>query len=89
VICDGSAISNFRILDQNTISVPTDIDNHSFQIYTGYFGQKLNIVKPHQSVPEEGINVAAVKRTAEQNAKAAESVFVANGAGCPCCAGAS
>ena len=89
VICDGSAISNFRILDQNTISVPTDIGNHSFQIYTGYFGQELNVVKPYQSVPEGGINVAAVKRTAEQNAKAAESVFVANGAGCPCCAGAS
>ena len=89
MICDGSAMSNLRILDQNTISVPSDIGNHSFQIYTGYFGQELNVLKPSQLMPGDGINVAAVKRTAEQNAKAAESVFVANGAGCPCCAGAS
>jgi len=33
--------------------------------------------------------VAATQRTAEQNAKAAESVMLSGGSGCPCCGGSA
>ena len=33
--------------------------------------------------------VAETKRTAEQNAKAAEAVMLSGGGGCPCCGGSA
>jgi len=85
VICDGTTISNVEIVDGNTIRVPTDIGQHQYQIYTGYFGQELALIKPEPMNVATASAVAATRRTAEQNAKAAESVMVGGSANCPCC----
>lgn len=87
VICDGTTVSDVQILDANTIRVPTDINQHQFQIYTGYFGQKIAMVKPDLSSFASAATVSAARRTAEQNVKAAEAVIASGATGCPCCAG--
>jgi hypothetical protein len=87
VICDGATISDVQVLNDNTIVVPTDIGQHQYQIYTGYFGQQVAMTKPDPISVADASSIAAVRRTAEQNIKAAESVMVSNVAGCPCCAG--
>ena len=85
VICDGATISDVEIVDGNTIRVPTDIGQHQYQIYTGYFGQELAVTRPDSMSVANSATVAATKRTAEQNARAAESVIASGAAQCPCC----
>ena len=85
VICDGATISDVEIVDGNTIRVPTDIGQHQYQIYTGYFGQELAVTRPDSMSVANAATVAATKRTAEQNARAAESVIASGAAQCPCC----
>jgi len=89
VICDGTTISNVEIIDGKTIRVPTDIGQHQYQIYTGYFGQELAITKPDPMNVANASAVAVTRRTAEQNAKAAESVMAGGSANCPCCTSVS
>ena len=86
VVCDGVAMSNVQVVDANTIRIETDIDQHKFEVRTGYFGQDIALIKPDPMVTTSSA-IAATRRSAEQNAKAAES-FIASGAGgCPCCPG--
>ena len=85
VICDGATISDVEIVDGNTIRVPTDIGQHQYQIYTGYFGQELAVTRPDSTAVANAATVAVTKRTAEQNARAAESVMASGAAQCPCC----
>lgn len=87
VICDGTTISDVQVLNANTIRVPTDIAQHQYQIYTGYFGQELALSKPEPLSSGTASIVAATRRSAEQNIRAAEAVVASGGAGCPCCAG--
>ncbi len=87
VICDGATVSDVQVLTANTIRVPTDIGQHQYQIYTGYFGQEVTIAKPDPMVDANTTIASATRRTAEQNAKAAESVMTGTATGCPCCAG--
>lgn len=87
VICDGATISDVQVLNSNTIRVPTDIAQHQYQIYTGYFGQEVAMAKPDPMAVSNASMVAATRRTAEQNVKAAESVMTSTATGCPCCAG--
>ncbi|MFN3237380.1 MAG: twin-arginine translocation signal domain-containing protein [Pseudomonadales bacterium] len=89
VIQDGQTVSDVEVVDGNTIRVPTDIGQHQYQIYTGYFGQEVVITKPDPAAVASASKVAATRRTAEQNARAAESVMASGEAGCPCCAGTS
>lgn len=89
VICDGETVSDVEILDGNTIRVPTDFAQHQYQIYTGYFGQEVVLSKPDPASVANASTVAATRRTAVQNAKAAESVMVSGSANCPCCTGAA
>lgn len=89
VIQDGQAMSSVQVVDANTIRVETDIGQHQYQIRTGYFGQPLAVSKPDpMTVAASASQVAATRRTAEQNFKAAESVMASGEAACPCCAGA-
>jgi len=85
VICDGATISDVEIVDGNTIRVPTDLGQHQYQIYTGYFGQELAVTRPDSMSVANAATVDATKRTAEQNARAAESVMASGAAQCPCC----
>lgn len=87
VICDGVTVSDVQIVNENTIRVPTDIGQHQYQIYTGYFGQEVVLKKPDPLSAGDASLVAATRRTAEQNVKAAETVIASGATGCPCCAG--
>lgn len=87
VICDGTTVSDVQVLDANTIRVPTDIGDHQYQVYTGYFGQEVVMAKPDPAVSASAANASATRRTAEQNVKAAEAVIASGATGCPCCAG--
>lgn len=87
VICDGATISDVQVLNGNTIRVPTDIGQHQYQIYTGYFGQEVAFNKPDPINFANASVAAATRRTAEQNVKAAETVMTNKATGCPCCAG--
>ncbi len=89
VIRDGQTLSDVEIIDGNTIRVTTDIRQHGYQIYTGYFGQEVAIAKPDPVTVASASKVATTRRTAEQNARAAEAVMASGGAGCPCCAGSA
>lgn len=87
VIRDGATMNNVEIIDQNTIHVPTSIGQHHYQIYTGYFGQEVVLEKPNATQDANASSVAATRRTAEQNVRAAESVMADGSANCPCCVG--
>ncbi|MBL4820948.1 MAG: twin-arginine translocation signal domain-containing protein [Gammaproteobacteria bacterium] len=87
VICDGTTVTNIEILNRNTIRVPADIGQHQYQIYTGYFGQEVALAKPDPMHVASASSIAATKRTAEQNVRAAETVMASGSANCPCCAG--
>lgn len=92
VLCDGSSMGNIEVVNQNTIRVPTDIAEHRFQIYTGYFGQETAFAAPNPSLAAMAASASvssAAKRTAAENAQAAEVVLASGSANCPCCAGAS
>ncbi len=88
VTADGVRMNNVEVVNANTIRVQTDINRHQYEIYTGYFGQDMAINQPDPRTVASASTVAATMRTAEQNAKAAESIMLSGGAGCPCCAGA-
>ena len=87
VICDGATITDVQVVNSSTIRIPTDIGQHQYQIYTGYFGQAVALSRPENMVVASASSVAATRRTAEQNAQAAESVMADGSANCPCCAG--
>ncbi|MBL4573325.1 MAG: hypothetical protein JKY86_09660, partial [Gammaproteobacteria bacterium] len=87
VICDGTTVSDVQVLNANTIRVPSDIGQHQFQVYTGYFGQEIAMARPDPSAFASAATVSATRRTAEQNVKAAETVIASGATGCPCCAG--
>jgi len=87
VIRDGTTMSNVEVIDQNTIRVPTNIGDHRYEIFTGYYGQEMAMTKPDPAAVASASSIAATRRTAEQNIKAAESVIASGATGCPCCAG--
>ena len=87
VICDGTTIGDVQVIDTNTIRVPTDIGEHKYQIYTGYFGQEVARNQPDPFIVASASSASTIRRTAEQNTKAAESVMASKVTGCPCCAG--
>jgi hypothetical protein len=87
VLQDGVRNSDVEVVDANTIRVHTDIQRHQYEIYTGYFGQKIVMTSPEQLTSGSVANAAATRRTAQQNVKAAESVMASGAMGCPCCAG--
>ena len=89
VICDGTAIADVQVLNANTIRVPSDIGQHQYQIYTGYFGQEVALSKSAPMTVASSSTAAVTRRTAEQNIKAAETVMTSKATGCPCCAGAA
>jgi len=89
VIRDGSRVTNIEVDNQNTIRVPTNIGQHQYQVYTGYFGQEVAVSRPDPVTTAGAATMAARKKTAEQNARAAEVVMASGSANCPCCKGAA
>lgn len=89
VICDGETVSDVQIVDAHTIRVPADIREHQYQIYTGYFGQEVVVTRPEPIMQTSAISAAAIKRTAEDNFKAAETVMASASVKCPCCPSAA
>lgn len=87
VIRDGTRMTNVQVVDQNTIRVPTEIGDHRYEVFTGYYGQELVRNKPDPVEVAGASSMTATRRTAEQNFKAAESIMASGAAGCPCCAG--
>ena len=77
-------MTNIQILDSKTIRIETDIERHQFEIYTGYFGQQVARNKPEMA-PINETQFTAIKRTAEQNVRAAEAMIATKAIGCPCC----
>lgn len=86
VIRDGTTLSDVEIVDANTIRVSTQIGDHQYQIYTGYFGQEVAKQKPEPMQVADGLKFTAVRRSAEENIKAAQTVMVSAAVKCPCCA---
>ena len=89
VIKNGERLNSVQVLDANTIRVETDIGMHQYKILTGYFGQSLARTQPDPMTPANVAAANATRRSAEQNAKAAEAVMVSGSANCPCCSGAA
>ena len=89
LIKNGSTVNGIQILDANTIRFDTEIADHQYEVRTGYFGQALAMNPPDSLTDGSASFVAETKRTAEQNAKAAESVMLSGGGGCPCCGGSA
>ena len=89
MIKNGSAVNGIQVVDANTIRFDTEIGDHQYQIRTGYFGQDVVMNPPDPLTAGSASFVAATQRTAEQNAKAAESVVLSGGGGCPCCGGSA
>ena len=87
VLCDGTPLGNIEVTNNHSIVVRTDIDDHRYQIFTGYHGQQLAVIDPNAAAPVAGRDrLAARTRTAADNASAAESVILSGSANCPCCA---
>lgn len=86
VLRDGTTMNNIQVVNSNTIRVPTDIGEHKYEIVTGYHGQEVAFAQPDPLTVASASSASAVRRTAEQNAKAAESVMTSKVTGCPCCA---
>ena len=89
VIKNGERLNSVQVLDANTIGVETDIGVHQYKILTGYFGQSFARTQPDSMAPANVAAATATRRSAEQNAKAAEAVMVSGSANCPCCSGAA
>lgn len=88
VLCDGATLENIQVLNANTILVSTDINDHRYQIYTGYHGQQTAQAEFDQSLNAQlaaSSSFAANSKTAADNVKAAESVMASGSANCPCC----
>ena len=80
-----SDAENIEVVNNNSIVVRTDINDHRYQIYTGYHGQQMARIDP-AAAPLSGADRWATRtRTAADNAAAAESVMVSGSANCPCC----
>lgn len=86
VIRDGIRMTNVQVVNQNTIRVPTEIGDHRYEVFTGYYGQEIAMNKP-DPVDAAVSSMAMKRRTAEENFRAAESVMASGATGCPCCAG--
>lgn len=86
VLVDGAPLQNIEVLNANTIMIPSTIDDHRFQIYTGYHGQQTAQSNLPAS-PEMSASSAFVAgtRTAADNVTAAESIMASGSANCPCC----
>lgn len=86
VLADGAAMENIEVLNSNTIQIRSDINDHRFQIFTGYHGQQT---AQSNEPPAAGLATAgafsARQRSAAENVKAAESVMMSGSANCPCC----
>ena len=75
-----------EVTGPNSIRVRTTVNDHRYQIHTGYHGQPT--AASRESVPAKiagGVAFADRTRTAAENARAAKSVMVSGSAGCPCC----
>ena len=85
VLQDGAQLP-VEVTGPNSIWVRTTVDQHRYQIYTGYRGQQT--AASRESVPAKTAGGAAFAdrtRTSAQNAKAAESVMLSGSADCACC----
>ena len=87
MIKDGVTMGGVQVVDDSTIIFETDIGDHEYQIQTGYFGQGVAMTAPVPMSVAGASSVAAIKRTAEENARAAKSMMLSGGSGCPCCGG--
>jgi len=86
VIRDGTTMGNVQVINGNTIRVPTEIGEHQYEIYTGYFGQEVAFKQPDPFTVANAAAASTIRRTAEENVKAAETVMSSKVTGCPCCA---
>ncbi len=89
VLRDGSVLQGIEVLNATTVLVRTVINNHQYQIYTGYRGQQSARVNSDPALKAQlaaSTGFAAHSRTAADTVKAAESVMAAGSAKCPCCA---
>ena len=89
VRCDGNEFAKWRKLDPATIEIMTDIDDHSFQIFTGYYASEdvrsstEGASRQQQDSSTLRTDSPIVMRSQTMNA-AARSVF-SGGLSCPCC----
>ena len=92
IMCDGSEYEQWSIIDQTNIKIETTMDNHSFQIYSGYHGQtrqKSDNISQAQKPPKPSHSAKAQKsqklwlpKTSRLNPLALKS----SPSYCPCCA---
>lgn len=87
VLADGAPMS-VEVLDAATIRIRSDIDRRRFDIHTGWRGERRAAAAAAARGEGDAARPAR-RRTAAENARAAESVLLSGAAGCPCCRGAA
>ena len=89
VRCDGNEFAKWRKLDPATIEIMTDIDDHSFQIFTGY-----NALEDARGSTERTSRQQQDRSTLRADSRlimrpqamsAATRSVVSGGLNCPCC----
>ena len=89
ILADGAEMQNFEVLNSNTIQIKSTVNDHRFQIFTGYHGQlTAQSTAPIESGVSNKEQYAARTRSAAENAKAAESAILSGAGNCPCCTSA-
>ena len=89
VLLNGAPVP-VEIAGPDSILVRTTIDDHRFQIFTGYHGQPLaRSDNPEPVIAAGAAGFASRTRSAADNVKAAEAIMVSGATGCPCCKAAA
>ncbi len=91
VRCDGDEFTQWRKLDESSIEITTNIDDHSFQIYTGYHAasdSRDDSARGTQRARAGRVVDARASGTVRMQTVTSAVLNVGAGAvGCPCCPG--
>ena len=75
-----------EVIGPSSIRVRTTVDDHRYQIHTGYHGLPTAALRePAPAKIAGGAAIGDRTRTAAENAKAAQLIMLSGAADCPCC----
>lgn len=91
VRCDGNEFTQWRKLDESSIEITTNVDDHSFQIYTGYHAatdaHDDSAAVTRRARADRPVNARASGAVRTQSISSAVLNVGAGPVGCPCCPG--
>ncbi|MEG9861582.1 MAG: hypothetical protein V6Z81_03650 [Parvularculales bacterium] len=98
ILCDGGGFSSWRAVDERTIEIETDINAHSFQIYTGYRSdgntrnngaERVDTHGAAENGASEARFMGEASRGSPQAAGGTSGHILLRSGGCPCCPSAA